>query len=75
MQRIDRALRHLASQDTARANASQASAKLRKRRHEQEDVDAYLEALHPTNPTTAHAARSHGSPNPAHGAPPITDTR
>ena len=45
MQRIDRAIRRLASQDTARTNASQASAQLRKRRHEQEDVDAYLEAL------------------------------
>ena len=75
MQRIDRAIRHLASQDIARTNASQASAKLRKRRHEQEDVDAYLEALHSTNPTTAHAARNHDSPNPAHGATPITDTR
>ena len=75
MQRIDRALRHLASQDTARTNASQASAKLRERRHEQEDVDAYLEALHPTNPTTAHAARNHDPPSPAHGATPIRDTR
>ena len=75
MQRIDRAIRHLASQDIARTNASQASAKLRKRRHEQEDVDAYLEALPPTNPTTAHPARNHPSPNPAHGATPITDAR
>ena len=44
MKRIDRTLRHLASQDTARANATEASAKLRKRRHEHEEVDAYLQA-------------------------------
>jgi hypothetical protein len=44
MNRIDRILRHLASQDTARANAAEASAKLRKRRHEHEEVDAYLQA-------------------------------
>jgi hypothetical protein len=44
MKRIDRILRHLASQDTARANAAEASAKLRKRRHEHEEVDAYLRA-------------------------------
>jgi hypothetical protein len=73
MQRIDRAIRRLASQDTARTNASQASAKLRKRRHEQEDVDAYLGALRRTNSTTARDA--HGSSNSAHGAAPIADTR
>jgi hypothetical protein len=42
MQRIDRILRHLVSQDTARANAAKASARLRKRREEHEEVDAYL---------------------------------
>jgi hypothetical protein len=44
MQRIDRTLRHLLSQDTARANAAEATAKLRKRREEHEEVDAYLRA-------------------------------
>jgi hypothetical protein len=44
MQRIDRTLRHLVSQDTARANAAEATAKLRKRREEHEEVDAYLRA-------------------------------
>jgi hypothetical protein len=72
MERIDRVLLHLASQDIARRNASQASAKLRMRRHEQDDVDAYLEALPRTKATTAHDA--HGSPNSEHGAALITDT-
>ena len=72
MQRIDRVLRHLASQDIARSNASQGSAKLRMRRHEREDVDAYLEALPRTNASTAHGA--HGSPSPARSGPPIMDT-
>ena len=44
MKRIDRTLRHLVSQDTARANAAEASAKLRKQRGEREEVDAYLQA-------------------------------
>jgi hypothetical protein len=45
MERIDRALKHLVDQSTARANAAQACADLRKRRAEQDDVDAYLVAL------------------------------
>lgn len=45
--RIDRALRRLISQETARANAAEASAKLRRRRHEREAVDEYLRALRP----------------------------
>ena len=36
----------LIGQETARTNAAEASAKLRKRRHEREEVDAYLGALH-----------------------------
>jgi hypothetical protein len=36
--------RRLANQDIARANAADASATLRERRHEQEDVDTYLRA-------------------------------
>ena len=75
MQRIDRAIRRLASQDTARTNASQGSAKLRKRRREQEDVDAYLAALDRTNSTSTHAAGDHSSPDSALGATPIPDTR
>jgi hypothetical protein len=47
MPRIDRALMQLISQATARTNAAEASAKLRKRRHEREEVDAYLGTLHP----------------------------
>lgn len=46
MPRPDRALMHLISQETARTNAAEASAKLRKRRHERQDVDAYLATLH-----------------------------
>lgn len=34
------------SQETARTNAAEASAELRERRHEREEVDAYLRALH-----------------------------
>ena len=45
MERIDRTLKHLVDQDTARANAAEACADLRERRVEQEDVDAYLVAL------------------------------
>jgi hypothetical protein len=72
MKRIDRVLERLASQDIARANASQASARLRRRRDEQEDVDAYLEALPRTSSAAAHKA--HGSLSSARGASPITDT-
>jgi hypothetical protein len=46
MPRIDRAFMDLISQETARTNAAEASAKLRKRRIEREEVDAYLKALH-----------------------------
>ena len=45
MRRIDRTLKHLVGQNTARDNAAEACADLRKRRVEQEDVDAYLVAL------------------------------
>ena len=54
MQRVARTLLDLANrylvdqqrsiQNLARANAAEASARLRKRRHEQADVDAYLRA-------------------------------
>jgi hypothetical protein len=37
-----RAWSHLVSQETARTNAAEASAELRERRHEQDEVDAYL---------------------------------
>ena len=46
MPRILRAFRDLISQETARTNAAEASVKLRERRHEREEVDAYLRALH-----------------------------
>lgn len=45
MQRIDRMVRQLVSQDVARTNAAAAYLVLRKRRDEQEDADAYLMAL------------------------------
>jgi hypothetical protein len=45
MTRIDRVLWRLADQETARANAAGAIAALRERRHEREDVDAYLASL------------------------------
>jgi hypothetical protein len=45
VERIDRTLRHLVDQVTSRANAAEACADLRKRRVEQEAVDAYLVAL------------------------------
>ena len=41
-----RALMDLFSQETARTNAAEASAELREQRHEREEVDAYLRALH-----------------------------
>ena len=43
--RIDRKLKHLVDQVTARGNAAEACADLRERRLEREDVDAYLAAL------------------------------
>lgn len=46
MPRIVRAFMDLISQETARANAGEASAKQRRRRHEHDEVDAYLKALH-----------------------------
>jgi len=50
-------LRHLVSQDTARANAAEASAKLRKQRGEREEVDAYLQArLRAIRPAAATSA-------------------
>ena len=45
-QRIAQTLRYLArliNQTTARSNAAEGSATLRKRRHDQEDVDEYLQ--------------------------------
>jgi hypothetical protein len=45
MQWIDRTVKRLLGQVTARANAAEACADLRKRRVEQEDVDAYLVTL------------------------------
>lgn len=44
--RIARAVMGLISQETALTNAAEASAKLRQRRLEREEVDAYLSALH-----------------------------
>ena len=75
MLRIDRRWRRLVSQDTARTNASEASALLRKRRHEQEDVDAYLEALRGTHRTTGHATHPQLLPASAHNTSPVADTR
>jgi len=49
--------RRLAGQDLARANAAEASATLRQRRHEHEDVDAYLKAWHSTNARDDEGAR------------------
>jgi hypothetical protein len=45
MSRIDRSFRNLIGQETARANAADASAALRRRRRDREDVDAYLRSL------------------------------
>ena len=42
-----RAFMDLFSQEIARTNAAEASAELRGRRQEREEVDAYLRALHP----------------------------
>ena len=41
---IGRTLRHLGGQATARSNAADASATLRKRRQEREEVEAFLRA-------------------------------
>ena len=43
--RLVRAFMDLVGQETARTNAAAASADLRNRRHEQEEVDAYLSDL------------------------------
>ena len=56
MQRIDRALICLAGQETALANAAEASAYLRARRREREEVDAFLGA--PPLPSSASNLRS-----------------
>jgi hypothetical protein len=45
--RTRRALKRLTSQETALDNAAEASAGLRERRHEREEVDAYLKTLPP----------------------------
>jgi len=73
MQRIDRTLRRLANQDTALTNAARATATLRKRRHEQEDVDAYLQARDRTSLYAAQNAGSIGSPIAAHRTSPIEE--
>ena len=52
-QRIDRIWRHLVNQDTARSNAAQASAVLRSRRHDREEVDQYLAGSAPPTPLEA----------------------
>jgi len=67
MQLVARTLRYLANQylanpdrsyqNTARANAAEASARLRKRRDEQAEVDAYLRAWR-TNYRGADEART-----------------
>ena len=44
-------LRFLVNQDTALANAAEASSELRSRRDEREEVAAYLRDLAPTLPT------------------------
>ena len=44
--RICRTVMGLISQETALTNAAESSAKLRQRRLEREEVDAYLSALH-----------------------------
>lgn len=46
MARMVRAFMELISQETARSNADDASATLRQRRHEREEVDAYLRDRH-----------------------------
>lgn len=58
MRRINRMLRRTVNQDIARANASGASAVLRKRRAEHDDVDAYLDALARDGGHPAEVARS-----------------
>jgi hypothetical protein len=73
MQRIERKLRDLVNQDTARANAAEATAQLRKRRHEQEEVDAYLQARPWTYTTTVRSDLRHRSPVDAHGSPTIAE--
>ena len=55
MPRIDRNWWRLASQDTARTNAAEASRKLRDQRHEHEEVDAYLRARRRSSPDTDRA--------------------
>ena len=55
-QRIAQSLRYLArltSQHTARTNAAEGSATLRKRRHDQEHVDEYLQGRLLTFPIDA----------------------
>jgi hypothetical protein len=49
-ERFGRTWRHLTSQDTARTNAAQASATLRQRRLDHEEVDAFLTGSGPTQP-------------------------
>jgi hypothetical protein len=43
--RPDRSLLDFLNQTTARTNAAESCARLRERRHEREDVDAYLRSL------------------------------
>ena len=63
MPRIDRNWWRLASQDTARTNAAEASRKLRDQRHEHEEVDAYLVARRRSSLDTDHVTSDAGSPS------------
>jgi hypothetical protein len=60
MTRIDRVIRNLATQERARTNAADASAALRARRHEREDVDAYLADLERRGPIPRQASGGSG---------------
>lgn len=57
MLRMDRAVMDLIGQQTARTNAAEASAQLRERRHEREEVDAYLRAAHEAEVSAARSYR------------------
>jgi hypothetical protein len=50
--RFDRTWRRLTNQDTARTNAAEASATLRRRRLDHEEVDAFLTRPAPTHVET-----------------------
>ena len=71
---IGRTLRQLGGQTTARSNAADASATLRKRRREREEVEAFLHAHWRTQLTPEGGRAPNPLPARSRGDAPIPET-